>query len=193
VLVPSGNKLTLPAAASAQQPYTRLYILAAAIGGDVRTTIGVGTTAVPITVREWEGAIGQWDSRLTAPSALREPFVPANPRGTPSQDEIRAGLVVSWDPATGEVHGIDQIRRAFVKRDEIAWIGSHRHTPDGNQPYVASYVFAYAIDLPAGVQTVTLPNNDRLRIFAVTAAHEPPPARPTMPLYAATMADPATR
>jgi alpha-mannosidase len=199
VLVPAGNQLTLPAPASGQQErYNRLYILASAVGGDVPATIGIGAAGASasgaagakIVIREWEGAIGQWDSRLKSPAALREPFVPASPRGTPSQDEIREGLVVQWDAATGEVHGIDQIRRAFVKRDEIAWIGTHRHTPDGNQPYVASYLFAYAIDLPAGTRTVTLPNSDRLRILAITAVHEPPRARPAMPLYAPTIADP---
>ena len=96
-------------------------------------------------MREWQGPVGQWWSRLkeNAP-ALHEPFVPAGGRSTPSQQEIQSALVVEWDPRTGIVKGIDQIRPAFVKRDEIAWIGTHRHDPAGNEPYVASYVFAYA-------------------------------------------------
>ena len=131
--------------------------------------------------------MGQWWSRLKEPSALREPFVPqrAGQGGTPTQQEIQADLVVSWNPQTGEVSGIENIRPGFVKRDEIAWIGTHRHAPNGNQIYVASYLFMYAIDLPAGARTLVLPANDRLRIMAITAVREPAPARPATQLYAA--------
>ena len=111
-----------------------------------------------MTVREWQGPVGQWWSRLkdNAP-ALQEPFVPGGGRSNPSQQEIQAGLVVEWDPRSGTVKGIDQIRPAFVKRDEIAWIGTHRHDPAGNQIYVPSYLFAYGLDLPAGTKSIQLP------------------------------------
>ena len=184
VLVPGGERIALP-----QGPFDRVYLLAAAVGGDVPASFGVGTATRTVLVREWQGPVGQWDSRLKEPSALREPFVPA-PRGqqnlstTPSQQEIRAGLVVQWNPATGEVTGIENIRPGFVKRDEIAWVGTHRHQPNGNQIYVASYVFAYAIDLPAGAREIRLPSNPNLRILAATAAREPRAVRPASVLYA---------
>jgi alpha-mannosidase len=145
----------------------------------------------PATIREWQGPIGQWDSRLKEPSALREPFVPASAGrgGTPSRQEIQDGLVVQWDPQTGDVKGIENIRRGFVKRDEIAWIGSHRHAPDGNQIYVASYLYLYAIDLPDGTREVTLPANERVRIMAITAAREPRAAKPARTLYASDLPD----
>ena len=199
ILVPRGQPLALPAGR-----YNRVYILAAAIGGDVSATF-TPVTAAPgadrtVTIREWQGPVGQWDSRLKEPSALREPFVPA-PRGgqnnaapvstVPSQDEIRAGLVVNWDPATQSVKGIDQIRPSFVKRDEIAWIGTHRHSPQGNQIYVASYIFKYAVDLPAGTTTLQLPANDRLRILAATAVNEPTRLSPAGTLYAHDIKEPA--
>jgi hypothetical protein len=100
-------------------------------------------------------------------------------------EAIQSDLVVSYDAATGIVSGIDQIRRAFVKRDEIAWVGSHRHAPEGNQAYIASYLFAYDIDLPRGVREVRLPNDDRIRILAVTATRNPFRLWPTTALYAA--------
>jgi hypothetical protein len=100
-------------------------------------------------------------------------------------DDIQKDLVVSYDPASGIVSGIDQIRRGFVKRDEIAWIGTHRHAPEGNEPYIASYLFAYAIDLPKGARAVSLPNNDHIRILAMTATREPFRLWPTTALYAA--------
>jgi len=98
---------------------------------------------------------------------------------------------VSWDAATGFVTGIDQIQPGFVKRDEIAWIGTHRHGPTGDEPYVASYLFAYAIDLPDGMRELRLPVEPRLRILAATIVHEPARVRPARPLYAADLPEPA--
>jgi alpha-mannosidase len=171
-----------------------VYLVAAAVGGDLKTTIGVGQSGVrSITVREWQGPVGQWDSRLKEPSAIREPFVPAPRNGvstTPSQQEIQAGLVVQWDPATGDVAGIDRIRPGYVKRDDIAWIGTHRHAPEGNQVYVPTLLFLYAIDLPEGAREIRLPVESRLRIMAVTAAREPARVRPARLLYAVDLPEP---
>jgi alpha-mannosidase len=186
VLVPKGDRLVLPAGS-----FDRVYVLAAAVGGDVPLRIGVTPSATAVSrsilVREWQGPVGQWWSRLKEPSALREPFVPqrAGRGGTPTPQEIQADLVVSWNPQTGEVSGIENIRPGFVKRDEIGWIGTHRHAPNGNQIYVASYLFMYPVDLPPGARTLVLPANDRVRIMAMTAVREPAPVRPTTPLYAA--------
>src|SRR5207244_10186133 len=154
VLVPMGQTLALP-----QGSYNRVYVLAAAVGGDVTTTIG----GKPLTIREWQGPVGQWDSRLKEPRQLREVYMAPMTRGQSwTADAIQADLVVKYDPATGNVSGIDQIRRGFVKRDEIAWVATHRHAPEGNQPYIASYIFAYAIDLPPGTLEVRLPNYPRI-------------------------------
>jgi alpha-mannosidase len=185
VLVPRGQSLSLP-----QGSFNRLYVLAAAVGGDVPVAFTAGASTRTVTIREWQGPVGQWDSRLKGADALREPFVPSNARGTPSQEEIRAGLVVNWDPETQTVKGINEIRPGFVKRDEIAWIGSHRHAPGGDQIYVASYLFRYAIDLPAGAREVKLPLNDRVRILAATAVNEPASLVPAAALYAPDMRDP---
>jgi alpha-mannosidase len=169
VLVPKGQTLSLPAGT-----FDRVYVLASAVGGDVPATIGLGADTQHLTVQEWEGAIGQWDSRLKDLSAMREPFVPSSPRGVPSvEGEIRNGMAVQWDPRTFAVTNLDQLRPAFLKRDEIAWVGTHRHARDGNQVYILSYIFAYALDLPAGARTIALPSDDRLRIFAMSAVRGP--------------------
>ena len=186
VLVPGGQSLAVPAGTR------RVYVVAAAVGGDVSASIA----GHAITVREWQGPVGQWWSRLKEPSALWEPFVPAvRPNQTvatvPSQKEIQDGLVVKWDPAAGTVSGIDQIRPSFAKREEIAWIGSHRHAPEGNEIYVASYLFVYGIDVPAGTREIRLPSDSRLRILAVSAASEPKPVTPAGVLYAPEIADAA--
>ena len=49
----------------------------------------------------------------------------------------------------------------------------------------ASYLFSYAIDLPAGAREIRLPSEKALRILAVTAVREPRPVSPASVLYAA--------
>jgi alpha-mannosidase len=145
---------------------------------------------VQIVVRDWQGPVGQWDSVLRDAHLFQQVFVPPMRGQSWTPDAIQADMVVRWDPTTGAVSGLDRIRPGFVKRDEIAWVGGHRHSSDGNQPYVPSYVFAYTIDLPPGTHHVTLPNDARLRILAATASRGPSPLRPTRPLYAADLPDP---
>jgi alpha-mannosidase len=177
VLTPAGQTLSLPSG-----NYNRVYLVAAAIGGDIRTEIA----GQSFTIREWQGPVGQWDSRLKEPRQLREVSVaPMTPGQTWTADAIDKDLVVQYDAATGVVKGIDQIRRGFVKRDEIAWVGSHRHDPTGNQPYIASYLFLYAIDLPAGMRELRLPNDNRIRIMAMTASRKPYQFWPATALYSA--------
>jgi alpha-mannosidase len=184
VLIPRRQKLTLPKGSD-----RRLFVLAAAVGGDAVTSLTlVGLSGrlqtVPITIREWQGPVGQWFSPLREPRLLREVFVPSMRGQTWTQDAIRTDLVTTFDPNTGALNGIDEIRPAFVKRDEIAWVGTHRHAPDGNQVYIQSYVFAYAIDLPPGATEVRLPNDERIRILAMTVAREPQRLWPAIALYA---------
>ena len=46
-----------------------------------------------------------------------------------------------------------------------------------------SYLFAYVIDLPSGARTLVLPDNERIRILAITVADEPALIAPAHPLY----------
>jgi len=66
----------------------------------------------------------------------------------------------------------------------VAWFASHRHDAGGaNEPYAYSYLFAYALDVPPGATTLTLPKNDSVRILAVTVAQESEPVHPVQPLH----------
>ena len=82
-------------------------------------------------------------------------------------------------------NGLAGLSAPFMKRDTLAWFCSHRHAREGrDQAYTYSYLFKYALDVPAGAKTLTLPNNPRIRVFAVTAvadAHDG--VRPARPLY----------
>ena len=76
------------------------------------------------------------------------------------------------------------IRPGFIKRSDIAWFSSQRRGADGHaEPYAYSYLFAYAVDLPAGAKILTLPDNERIRILAVSVVNEPHVVTPAAPLY----------
>ena len=186
VLVPKGEQLRLP-----QGTYARMYVIAAAIDADQEAGFTLGGKETRLVVREWQGPIGQWDSRLKTPRQLREVYVAPMTRGqTWTADAIQSDLVVSYDPVSGNVSGIDQIRPGFVERDEVALVGTHRHARDGDQVYIPTYLFLYAIDLPHGLQQVQLPNNDKLRILAVTVARRGYHLWPATALYASDLEEP---
>ena len=75
------------------------------------------------------------------------------------------------------------LKPGFVKPAEVAWFASHRHTAAGeNEPYAYSYLFNYSLDIPQGAMALILPDNDKVRILAVTVSQEGPRLRPAQPL-----------
>lgn len=64
------------------------------------------------------------------------------------------------------------INQPFFKQNNIAWFASHSHRayPTQNLAYQYCYMFKYEINVPAGAKTITLPDNDRIRIMAMTVA-----------------------
>lgn len=79
------------------------------------------------------------------------------------------------------VVGADSMASAFVHRDEVAWVGTHRHdaSSDRNEPYVFCYLFRYGLGIPPGASTITLPDNSAIRILAMTVVDDP--TAPTTP------------
>ena len=72
----------------------------------------------------------------------------------------------------------------FIKRADLAWYSSHHHDAAGkNVDYRYSYLFGYSIDLPPGAKGIKLPNNENIRILAVSLANENPKVDPVRPLY----------
>ena len=130
---------------------TALYVLAASADGDQQATFEVGDTKAELMIEDWGGFIGQWDDRQWTSKDT-------------SHDDY------------GEMIGI---RPGFIKRADLAWYCSHHHNAAGeNVPYRYSYLFAYAIDLPAGARTITLPDNDKIRVLAISVADESPEVKP---------------
>ena len=168
-----GQSIPLPAG------YNRVYLLAASSSGDRQAEFRVGNQPTTVTVQDWSGFLGQWDTRVWnspaprdwATSAHHQPFPGdfkqrENPDSTPRSTDY-AGLLPG-----------------YTKPADVAWYSSHHHTAAGlNEPYQYSYLFAYAFDLPPGAATLTLPSDPAIRIFAVTVAQENPTVTPAQPLH----------
>jgi alpha-mannosidase len=165
-LIARGQTLTLPGG-----KHSRVYILAAATGGDQIVSFKVGDKAVSATIQDWGGYIGQWANRIWKPVTTQVPPPASAPPGTAPTTRTNP---------FGEMVGITP---AFVKPAPVAWFASHHHDAEGsNLPYAYSYLFAYTFDLPGGAKTLTLPDNDRVRILAVTVADEGPRVRAALAL-----------
>jgi len=156
-VVAKGQTINLPPG-----HFNRVYILAASADGDQKATFKVGDKPVELTVENWAGYVGQWDNRV-----WRE-------RRTTELGNTKV------DPY-GEM---TRIEPGYIKRADIAWFASHRHTADGAaEAYAYSYLFAYPIDLPPNARTLTLPANDKIRVLAVSVADSDPEVKPVTELY----------
>jgi alpha-mannosidase len=158
--------------------YNRVYILAASTDGDQTGAFKVGDKSVNLTVEDWGGFIGQWDTRIWKNEPVQDWAASANHAPWPPPANWPKG----WSPQYPDDYV--GIKPGFVKPAELGWYVSHHHTATGlNEPYEYSYLFAYSIDLPANAKTLTLPDNDRIRVLAVSVAKENPEVKPAQPLY----------
>lgn len=174
-LVARGQTITLPAG-----KYNRVYVLAASTGGDQKATFTVGDTRSDLTVQDWGGFIGQWNTRVWKGQTERNWAISANHAAWPPADEQQRERYSA--PRYPEDYV--SLEPGYVKRADVAWYASHHHTADGlNQPYAYSYLFAYPIDISGSSRTLNLPNNDKIRILAVSIAQEDPKLTPAQPLY----------
>jgi alpha-mannosidase len=149
-----GQTIALPAG-----DFNHVYLLASAVGGDVQGTFDIDGRPQSRTIQNWTGYIGQWDNRLW------QGVVP--------------GLTYSWN------NKLSGLAPGFIKPATVAWFSSHRHDPqNGNEYYRYAYLFKYGLDLPVGAKSLMLPNDDRIRIFAVTVAKDShDDVTPSRPLY----------
>lgn len=136
----------------------RVYVLAASSEGDVDTAFDVAGKKHAVRIQSWDGYVGQFDNRLWG--------------GTVPE------LTFAWhNPLVGLAPG-------FVKPAPVAWYCSHHHTLKGDAYYLYSYLFAYEIAVPAGTKSITLPNDPRVKVFAVSAVSGgPKPVTPAAPLF----------
>ena len=126
--------------------FNRVYILAAATE-DTKGIFKVGDNSVTLGIQYYSGFIGQWNSLLF---------------DRPMNEEL-------------SMKYINPVKKipSYLKHDAIAWIGTHRHSIKGiNEPYTFCYLYKYVIDIPKGATTLTLPDNDKVRIMAITVAND---------------------
>ncbi|HKE31873.1 MAG TPA: glycoside hydrolase family 38 C-terminal domain-containing protein, partial [Candidatus Angelobacter sp.] len=154
--------------------FSRLYLLAAAANGDQTETFRVGDQQTELTIQEWTGQIGQWDNRSWNTRQEQIKSRPGSPSSMPGAPP-RFRTVLEF---TGK------ITPGFIKRADVAWFASHIHSVDGSfEPYSYSYLFTYPLDIPPGADTLTLPDNPRIRILAISVANEPSHTEAAQPLY----------
>jgi len=145
--------------------YNRVYVLAASAEGDQQAIFKIGSRNVDLTVENWGGFIGQWDDRQWV---ARDVPIEAAP-GKTEHD--------GYAEMTG-------IKSGYIKRANLAWYCTHHHNAAGeNVAYSYSYLFAYPLDLEPGAKTIQLPDNDKIRILAISVVEENPEVKPVQPLY----------
>ncbi len=159
--------------------YNRVYILAASASGDQKAVFRIGSKAVTLNIQDWSGFIGQWDTRLWKDQPLRNWAFSANHAVWPAPDTRQ-----KRNPSPNYPQDYLGLAAGYIKPASLAWYASHHHTADGlNEPYQYSYLFAYPIDLSGDERTLTLPDNDKIRVLAVSVAEESPRVTPTQPLF----------
>ena len=170
-----GQKIDLPSG-----EYNRVYLLAASAAGDQTAAFRVGSNMATLTVQDWGGYIGQWDTRVWKPRPERDWAFSAGHAPWPAADEQ------DRERYTAPRYPEDYVSldAGYVKPAGVAWYTSHHHTAAGlNQPYAYSYLFAYPLAIAPGSRTLTLPMNDNIKILAISVAEENPEVKPAQPLY----------
>jgi alpha-mannosidase len=174
--VAKGQTINLPAGR-----YNRIYILAASSEGDRRAEFRVGGQAVNLNIEDWGGFIGQWDTRLWKTVAQRDWAISANHATWPPVDEQEREQRPISPRYPEDYVGL---QAGYVKPANLAWYASHHHTAEGlNEPYQYSYLFAYSMGISENGGPLTLPNDDKIRILAISVAEEDPAVNSAQPLY----------
>jgi alpha-mannosidase len=182
-VVARGQMIALPAG-----KFNRLYLLAASADGDQKGVFRVGDHTVDLTIQDWAGYIGQWDNRTWNEKRVEiaPPPEPAPSDHSPEAERARRfrAYVQLHGPIVRTELEYTGLKPGFIKRAPVAWFASHRHSALGaNEPYAYCYLYAYSVDLPADAKTLTLPENDKIRILAVTVANQAGQVHPAQPLY----------
>ena len=136
----------------------RAHLLMAATEADVKAEFLVGGRATAVEVPRWTGYVGSWDNRVF-------------------KDEV--------DEKSYSINNdLERLAPAFLKGGRPAWWASHRHAKGQDDVYAYSYLFAIAVDIPAGARAMTLPKDPRVKVFAATAATlDNAGLRPLQPLF----------
>ena len=84
------------------------------------------------------------------------------------------GNIGQFDNRTWDKSGrLEGLQKGFIKRDEVAWFATHLHRDTLDIPYQYAYVFKYGLEAGPGSETLQLPDNESIKIFAVSLSDNP--------------------
>ena len=147
---------------------------------DQRATFHVGDHATELNIQSWTGWVGQWDTRIWKNAADRDWAVSANQTVWPPAQKPTEFKAPAWRYPDDYVG----LQPGYIKQAPLGWYASHHHTADGlNEPYQYGYLFIYSLDVPTGARTLTLPNNNKVQILAVSVVEDSPSLTPAAPLF----------
>jgi len=111
--------------------------------------------------RQAEFAVLSGKSRVVARTTVEVPFY--------------SGFIGQW--------GHDGQTRGFMKQAQVAYVGTHRHSPLQDEPYEYTYMFKVRIDIPKGATQVVLPKDQHIVVFAATLADDGEDVVPVTKLF----------
>ncbi len=147
---------------------------------------------VPFTLGEYSGPNGHscHGDTLTLPEGTD--FTHLYLLAASNHDDRTATFTVGASGQTAEVPfysgfigqwGHEGQTKGYLKTAHIAYIGTHRHSTDGDEPYEFTYLFRLRLDIPKGARTIVLPNDPHIILFAATAATDTDAAVPAAPFF----------
>lgn len=169
-VVPRGQTIALPAGR-----YNRVFILASSAHGDQKVEFRIGSRTTVLTIQDWGGFIGQWDTRLWTkePEGNQDWAISASHPVPASPLEHRPPATINSRYAPRYPEDFLGVEPGYLKPAGLAWFASHQHNKDGlNLPYHYSYLFAHAIEVELGQRTLKLPENPNIRIFAISVSNQ---------------------
>ena len=86
-----------------------------------------------------------------------------------------SGFVGQW--------GHDGQTEGYLKQPQVAYIGTHRHSANQDEPYEYTYMFKLRLDIPKDISEVILPDDEHVVLFAATLVDELPETTPLSKLF----------
>jgi hypothetical protein len=134
---------------------------------------GAGVGGPPV------GGLGGTDKAVGTPAGGGGPG--GLPQGGPGVGVGRGGVGSLRVRETTEFGGLNP---GYMKTTPIVWYASHHHDTDGSaKAYAYSYLYACELEVSEGAKQLTLPNNERIRVLAITVAQENGRLTAAKPLY----------
>ncbi|HVP37366.1 MAG TPA: glycoside hydrolase family 38 C-terminal domain-containing protein, partial [Terriglobales bacterium] len=137
-----GQTISLP-----QGKFNRVYFLAASTEDQTAGDFRLDGKPFKIDVPKWDGFIGQWDDRKWYGYKWQE-----------------------YDFEWSDIY-FTRLTPGYVRKGDVAYFTTHRHLKNGeDDPYSYAYLYKCKLDLPPGTKEIILPQNEKIKILAVTLA-----------------------